>query len=60
VIGELKSHRWAERNELSSMPGRPIKRNEDALSALGYGLLKRFGPVVQRAPRRRAIVRSYY
>jgi hypothetical protein len=60
VLGELKSHRWAERNELSSMPGRPIKRNEDALSALGYGLLKRFGPVVQRAPRKQAIIRSYY
>jgi len=48
ILGELKTHRWADRNSLQAMPSRPIKRNEDALSALGYGLYCHFGPVIKR------------
>lgn len=48
ILGELKAHKWPERSENAAAPRRPTKRNEDALSALGYGLLVHFGPVVQR------------
>lgn len=60
VIGELKTHRWPDRNERASLPGRPVKRNEDALSAIGCGLLVHFGPVIERAKRRQAIRRAYF
>lgn len=48
ILGEVRTHRWADRTTLQSLPTRPIKRNEDALSALGYGLFCHFGPVVKR------------
>lgn len=59
VLGELKTHRWAERDEMASMPGRPVKRNEDALSALGFGCLVNFGSVLVRkkAPIKRTVRR---
>lgn len=60
VLGELKSYRWPSRNEFSSMPTTPIKRNEDALSAAGYGCLFHFGPVVKRESKRTMVVRSYF
>lgn len=60
ILGEMKTHRWADRAETAALPGRPIKRNEDALSALGYGLFLRFGPVVQRLPKKRRMIRSYF
>lgn len=60
VLGELKTHRWPDRNERAALPGRPVKRNEDALSAIGYGLLVHFGPVVERAQVRREVKRRYW
>jgi hypothetical protein len=60
IIGELKTHRWPDRSERASLPGRPVKRNEDALSALGYYLLVRFGPVLERAKRQKAMRRAYW
>lgn len=60
VIGELKTYRWAQKGEMSSDPRNPIKKNEDALSALGYGLLRHHGPVIQRAPRGKTRIRSYF
>jgi len=48
ILGELKTHRWADRPGHAPSASRPIKRNEDALSALGYGLYYHFGPVVTR------------
>lgn len=60
VIGELKTHRWANRGERSSNPGRPVKRNEDALSAIGMGLLCHFGPVIERAKMTKALRRVYW
>lgn len=60
VLGEIKSHRWPDRSERAALPGRPTKRNEDALSAIGYGLLVHFGPVVERAKRSRPVRRGYF
>lgn len=61
ILGELKSHRWPKRNEMSAEAGRPLKRNEDALSAAGYGCLVNFGPVlVRRKVTGRRKIRSYY
>lgn len=60
VIGEIKSHRWPDRSERTALPGRPTKRNEDALSAIGYGLLVHFGPVVERAKVKREVKRRYW
>lgn len=60
VLGELKSYRWPKRGEAVSLPGRPLKRNEDALSALGYGLVIRYGAVVSRGPRAATRRRAYW
>jgi hypothetical protein len=60
ILGEIKTHRWADRNSLQAMPTRPIKRNEDALSALGYGLYYHFGPVVKRKQGKLALDKPYF
>ncbi len=60
ILGEIKTHRWPDRNERAAMPYRPVKRNEDALSALGYGCLVHFGPVVQRLKRTTTQKRTYW
>ena len=60
IVGELKTHRWPDRAETASLPRRPVKRNEDALSALGYGFLVHFGPVVERAKHNRRVKRAYF
>lgn len=60
ILGELKTYRWAQKGEMVADPRHPIKKNEDAISALGYGLLKHCGPVVQRPPRVRAVIRRYF
>lgn len=59
IIGEFLTHRWPKAGEQAPTPGRPLKRNEDALSGLGYGLLVHFGSVVKRKALKRPKVRSY-
>jgi hypothetical protein len=59
IIGELKTYRWAQRGEMVADPRHPIKKNEDAISALGYGLLKHCGPVVKRPNRSKMKIRGY-
>ena len=48
LIAEIETYRWATRGEKQAEAGRPVKKNEDALSALGYWLFLHFGPVVMR------------
>lgn len=60
IIGELKTYRWAQKGEMVSDPRHPIKKNEDAISALGYGLLRHHGPVIQRPPRAKSVIRRYF
>jgi hypothetical protein len=60
ILGELRTHRWPNRGELQAMPDRPIKKNEDALSALGYFLVHYFGPVEERKQVFIQRVRKYF
>lgn len=48
LMGELLTYKWPKIVEGRSLTTRPIKQNEDALSALGYGLLAHFGPVLEK------------
>ena len=54
VLGELQTYRWPILVHNQAERGRPIKKNEDALSALGYYLLVHYGNVIDRdfKPRR--------
>jgi len=60
IIGELKTYRWAQKGEMVADPRHPIKKNEDAISALGYGLLRHHGPVIVRPQRAKATIRRYF
>ena len=60
ILGELQTYRWRVRTEGHSISNRPVKYNEDALSALGYGLVHYFGPVIQRKSQYKATVRPYW
>lgn len=48
IIGEFLTHRWPKAGESGPTPGRPLKKNEDALSGLGYGLMSKYGLVLKR------------
>jgi len=48
LLSELEMYTWPQRPETASLPNRPIKANEDAISALGYYLVHHFGPVLER------------
>lgn len=61
IIGEIQTYRWAPIDgAMRNLPRRPIKKNEDALSALGYGLFSHFGPVIQRRTPHTSKKRHYW
>ncbi len=60
ILGEFLTYRWPQFVEGKSQVSRPIKQNEDALSALGYGLFAHFGAVLQRKAKSRAKVRGQW
>ena len=60
ILGELLTYKWRPWNEGKSVSTRPVKQNEDALSALGYGLVHHFGPVVQRKAAFEAQIARYW
>ncbi len=60
ILGEFLTYRWPQFVEGKSQVSRPIKQNEDALSALGYGLFAHFGAVLQRRAKSRAKVRGQW
>lgn len=62
VLGEIKTHRYPKVYEHTSHPTRPIKFNEDALSAVGYGLFARFGPTESKEQnvRFKPFIKPYY
>lgn len=45
VVNELENYKWPDKNITASAPGRPVKRDEDALSAFGYWLVDHYGPL---------------
>lgn len=51
ILGEMLTHRWPREGEYTATPNRPLKKNEDALSALGYGFVCRFGVVDDKKKR---------
>lgn len=60
IVAELETYRWPRRGEMAGLPMRPTKTNEDALSALGYYLVARYGSVLERtAPEYRRKQRAY-
>jgi hypothetical protein len=60
IVGELKTHRWPSRSELQASAHRPLKKNDDALSALGYYLVYYFGPVEERKQPTIQTIRRYF
>lgn len=60
VLGEIITYKWPQYVEGRSMVGRPVKQNEDALSALGYGLVNHFGAVIDKKKPLMATARSYW
>lgn len=50
IISELEMYTWPKRGETANLPFRPVKANEDALSALGYYLVHNYGAVLEREP----------
>jgi len=60
ILGELLSYKWPQFVEGRSMVGRPVKQNEDALSALGYGLVSHFGAVLEKKKTQMATARSFW
>jgi hypothetical protein len=59
LIAEIETYKWALKNEKQALSVRPTKRNEDALSALGYWLHLKFGAVLQRDEFDDAVVPTY-
>ena len=59
MIGELATYKWRPYNEGRGVSERPIKANEDALSALGYGLFHYYG-AVESKQRTYAVAKSKY
>lgn len=60
ILGEFLTYRWPQFVEGKSQVSRPIKQNEDALSALGYGLFVHFGPVLEKKKSFKAKVRGQF
>lgn len=48
IIGEMQTYKWGPKPYNGAERRRPIKKNEDALSALGYYLLVHYGNVINR------------
>lgn len=58
ILGELMTYKWPQFVEGRGLQGRPIKQNEDALSALGYGLVAHFGALIERKSRYKSVQRK--
>lgn len=59
IIGELATYKWRPYNEGRAVSERPVKANEDALSALGYGLFHYYG-AVESKQRTYTVAKSKY
>lgn len=60
IVGEMFTHSWPKYNEFQAIPSRPLKRNMDALSACGYGLVGHFGPVEVRNTSYKSVLTPYF
>lgn len=59
VLAEPELWRWPDRNVDRNKPITPIDQNNDAMKAIGYGLVERFGGYVSRPMQRRGHRRAY-
>jgi len=51
-LSEFALWRWPRQTENSSSPRTPIDKNNDAIKALGYGLLDWYGPYTKKTTTR--------
>lgn len=58
VLAEPISWRWPDRGPNKNVPVKPVDKNNDAMKALGYNLLRRFGDIETK--RKRTYVRRSY
>lgn len=60
ILAEFELWRWPDRGDNRNMPVTPIDRNNDAIKALGYYLLDRYGTNVLRKSQPRGRRRAYF
>lgn len=59
VLAEPMTWKWPDRGPEKNVPKKPIDKNNDAMKALGYSLLRRYGQTFKRR-KRRTTKRSYW
>lgn len=59
-LSEFSLWRWPRISDNSSNPKEPIDRNNDAIKALGYGLLDWYGPYTQKIATRTIQKQKYW
>jgi hypothetical protein len=59
-ISEFSLWKWPDRKQGSDVPTEPIDRNNDAIKALGYGLLDWYGPFTKKVGKTVAKKRGYW
>ncbi len=59
-LSEFSLWKWPDRRPSSDVPNVPIDRNNDAIKALGYGLLDWYGPFTQKIKSKPAQQRKYW
>lgn len=60
VLAEPLSWRWPDRAPTKNESLKPVDRNNDAMKALGYSLVHRFGDYIEKKTRTKPKQRSYW
>jgi hypothetical protein len=60
VLAEPELWAWPDRAPGRNQPHTPVDRNNDAMKAIGYGLVERYGGYVARPVSRRGLRRAYF
>jgi hypothetical protein len=60
VLAEFELWKWREMGDQRGTPRKPIDKNNDAIKALGYGLVDVYGKVLRKQQEFQAVQRSYF
>lgn len=60
VLAEPLTWRWPDRGPSQNLAVKPVDKNNDAMKAIGYSLVQRYGMNLERQKRNSAIRRDYW
>lgn len=60
VLAEPELWSWPDRTQNRNLPKNPLDKNNDAMKALGYGLVDRYGGYVEKKIAKRGKRRAYW